>query len=411
MKPKTEVVVITGASAGIGRATAQAFAKEGACIGLVARSREGLEAAKKEVEAIGGHALVLPTDVSDPEQVEAAAAAVEATFGSIDIWVNNAMASILSPFTEIEPDDFRRVTEVTYLGYVYGTMAALKRMKPRNRGTIVQVGSALAYRSIPLQAAYCGAKSAIRGFTDSIRCELLHDKSDVHITMVQMPAVNTPQFGWIQTSMPHQPQPVPPIFQPEVAADAIVWSAHHTRRELYVGGSTVEAILGNKIAPGLVDLYLAKTGYSGQQTDQPIAPDRANNLWEPVPHGNYQAHGQFDDRAQDGSLELWAAKNQDWITLAVGVGVAGIAIGALLGTSQSKPSAKEDEVTESEIRQRTYQQLHQDVNQGNTLDRFHLLSALAHWGWKTISKTIDQTFGKTASETDRQPPSEPKPMN
>lgn len=218
-------------------------------------------------------------------------------------------------------------------------MAALKRMKPRDRGTIVQVGSALAYRSIPLQSAYCGAKSAIRGFTDSIRCELLHDKSNVHITMVQMPAVNTPQFGWIKTSMPHQPQPVPPIFQPEVAAEAIVWSAHHKRRELYVGGSTVEAILGTKIAPGLLDLYLAKSGYNGQQTDQSIAPDRTNNLWEPVPNGNYNAHGQFDAQAQDSSLELWAAKNQDWIMLAVGAGVAGIAIWAWLNhQAQQQPS-------------------------------------------------------------------------
>src|SRR5579883_3031867 len=227
---KPEVVAITGASAGIGRATVQAFAKRGAHIGLIARSLDGLEGARKEVEAMGGKALVLPTDVSDPDQVEAAAAAVEKEFGPIDIWVNDAMASILSPFLEIKPEEFRRVTEVTYLGYVYGTMAALRRMKPRDRGTIVQVGSALAYRSIPLQSAYCGAKAAIRGFTDSIRSELIHDRSAVHITMVHMPALNTPQFDWARNKLPQRPQPVPPIFQPEVAARAIRFAARERRR-------------------------------------------------------------------------------------------------------------------------------------------------------------------------------------
>ncbi len=390
----SEVVVITGASAGIGRATAQAFAKQGACIGLLSRSREGLETAQKDVEALGGRALVLPTDVSNPEQVEAAAAVVEAEFGAIDVWVNNAMASILSPFTEIKPEDFRRVTEVTYLGYVYGTMAALKRMKPRDRGTIVQVGSALAYRSIPLQSAYCGAKSAIRGFTDSIRCELLHDNSNVHITMVQMPAVNTPQFGWIKTSMPHQPQPVPPIFQPEVAAEAIVWSAHHKRRELYVGSSTVEAILGTKIAPGLLDRYLAKSGYSSQQTDQPIAPDRPSNLWEPVPDGNYKAHGQFDNQAQDGSLELWAAKNLDWITLAVGAGVAGIAVGAFLGhQAQPKPAQSEDDVSESEIQAEVLKHM----NQAQGGDRNQLMIGLASLAWNVFKGRINNGQQETRS--------------
>jgi len=275
---KPEVVVITGASAGIGRATVRAFAKRGAHIGLVARSLDGLEGARKEVEAAGGKALVLPTDVSNHDQVEAAAAAVEEAFGPIDIWINDAMASIFSPFKEIKPEDYKRVTEVTYLGYVYGTMAALRRMLPRNRGTIVQVGSALAYRSIPLQSAYCGAKAAIRGFTDSLRCELLHEGSNIRLTMVQMPGVNTPQFGWIKSTMPNKAQPVPPIFQPEIAADAIVWAAHHDRRELYVGGSTIEAILGNKIAPGLLDRYMAKICYSGQQTDEPRDPNRLNNL-------------------------------------------------------------------------------------------------------------------------------------
>ncbi|SRR5579883_2578784 len=404
MKPaKSEVVVITGASAGIGRATAHAFAKQGACIGLLARSREGLEAAQKEVEALGGHALVLPTDVSDPEQVESAAAAVETAFGAIDIWINNAMASILSPFFDIQPEDFRRVTEVTYLGYVYGTMAALKRMKPRNRGAIVQVGSALAYRSIPLQSAYCGAKSAIRGFTDSIRCELLHDNSNIHITMVQMPAVNTPQFGWIKTSMPHQPQPVPPIFQPDVAAEAIVWAAHHQRRELYVGGSTVEAILGTKLAPGLLDRYLAKTGYSSQQTDQPVAPDRPSNLWEPVSHGNYSAHGQFDAQAKDGSLELWVAKNLNWLTLAVGAGVAGIAIGAVLSHRAQQKSSTEDgdQPSESDVRAEVLRQ----VRQAKGDDRLHLLVGLASLVWKAFngkpnSEQPSQRFSTEKLKTD-----------
>src|ERR687887_674750 len=230
--PKAEVVVITGARAGVGRATAQAFAGLGARIGLLARGEEELETAKREIETLGGQAVAIPTDVADPEQVEHAAALVEDTFGPIDIWINNAMTTIFAPFIEISPADFKRATEVTYLGYVYGTRAALKRMLPRNRGTIVQVGSALAYRSIPLQAPYCGAKFAIRGFTDALRSELIHDGSHVHITMVQMPALNTPQFEWCKTRLPRHPQPIPPIFQPEVAAQAIVWAAHHRRREI-----------------------------------------------------------------------------------------------------------------------------------------------------------------------------------
>jgi hypothetical protein len=273
-------------------------------------------------------------------------------------------------------------------------MAALKRMQPRNRGEIVQVGSALAYRSIPLQSAYCGAKSAIRGFTGSIRCELLHDNSNVHITMVQMPAVNTPQFGWIKTSMPHQPQPVPPIFQPEVAAEAIVWAAHHQRRELYVGGSTIEAILGTTIVPGLLDRYLAKTGYSSQQTDQPVAPDRPSNLWEPVSQGNYSAHGQFNAPAKDGSLELWIAKNLDWLTLAVGAGVAGVAIGTVLSYhAQQKTSTvleDDDQISEFDVRTEVLRQ----VGQAKESDRFHLLMGLASLAWKAFN-------GKPNSE---QPP-------
>ncbi|WP_026072763.1 SDR family oxidoreductase [Nodosilinea nodulosa] len=391
---KPEVVVITGSSAGIGRATAQAFAKQGAHIGLLARSRAGLEAAQREVEALGGKALVLPTDMSDPDQVESAAAAVEATLGPIDIWVNNAMASILSPFTDIAPADFRRVTEVTYLGYVYGTMSALRRMKPRDRGTIVQVGSALAYRSIPLQSAYCGAKSAIRGFTDSIRCELLHDHSNVHITMVQMPAVNTPQFNWIKTTMTHQPQPVPPIFQPEVAAEAIVWSAHHDRRELFVGGSTVEAIWGTKLAPGLLDRYLASSGYSGQQTDQPIAADRRSNLWEPLPPDSYSAHGQFDDQAQADSLELTVAQRLNWKTLALGVGIvglAGVAVAAQLGGdrhgSQSTEQDNDGAISEREVQAGVLRRIAEGGDrEGPPLFdlRHQLLLGMASMAWRAV---------------------------
>ncbi|KOP25911.1 short-chain dehydrogenase [Hapalosiphon sp. MRB220] len=386
---KPEVVVITGASAGIGRATVRAFAKRGAHIGLVARSRDGLEGARQEVEKAGGKALVLPTDVSDAEQVEAAAATVEKEFGPIDIWINDAMASILSPFVEIKPEEFRRVTEVTYLGYVYGTMAALRRMKKRDRGTIVQVGSALAYRSIPLQSAYCGAKAAIRGFTDSVRCELHHDHSNVHITMVQMPAVNTPQFDWIKSNMPHKAQPVPPIFQPEVAAEAIVWAATHKRRELYVGSSTVEAILGTKVAPGLLDRYLGKTGYKSQQTEQPENPNRLSNLWEPLP-GDRGAHGRFDQRSQDYSAQLWATENQDWLILGLGTGVALVALGAYLGY-QAQPQQyaqqkdKDSRIAESDIRTEVARQLHQSVNRNSKPDNWNLLTGLARFAWKALT--------------------------
>src|ERR687886_733354 len=266
---KPEVVVITGASAGVGRATARAFAREGAYIGLLARGRDGLEGARRDVEESGGRALVLPTDVSDADAVERAAETVEREFGPIDVWINNAMVSVFSPVKEMRPEEYRRVTEVTYLGYVYGTLAALKRMLPRDRGVLVQVGSALAYRGIPLQAAYCGAKHAVQGFMDALRCELLHDGSHVRVTMLQMPALNTPQFGWVKSRLSHKAQPVPPIYQPEVAAEAIVYAAHHHRREFYVGFSTVKAIIGNKLVPGFADWYLARTGYTSQQTNAP----------------------------------------------------------------------------------------------------------------------------------------------
>src|SRR3989441_6996336 len=289
------VVVITGASAGVGRATVRAFARQGADIGLLARGVDGLEAARREVEAAGGRAIAIPTDVADADRVEAAADRIERELGPIDIWVNNAMVSVFSPVKELTPDEVRRVTEVTYLGVVYGTLAALKRMLPRNRGSIVQVGSALAYRGIPLQAAYCGAKHAIQGFTESLRCELLHDESRVHVTMVQLPAMNTPQFDWVKSRMPREPQPVPPIYQPEIAADAIVWAAAHRRRELSVGAPTAAAIWINKIASAFLDRYLAKTGYDAQQTDQPADPARPHNLWRPVP-GDHGAHGRVAAR-------------------------------------------------------------------------------------------------------------------
>lgn len=320
-----QVVVITGASAGVGRATAIAFAKRGARIGLFARGRAGLEGAKRDVEAAGGEAVILRGDVSDAERVEAAAQEMEERFGPIDVWVNNAMVSVFSPISEMRPEEFRRVTEVTYLGYVYGTLAALKRMKPRDQGVIVQVGSALAYRSIPLQSAYCAAKHAIAGFTDSLRCELEHDQSKVRVTMVQLPALNTPQFDWEKSRLPHQPQPVPPIFQPEVAAEAILWAADHERREVYVGMSTMAAIFGQKVAPGLLDRYLGRTGYRSQQTDEPTLERPPSNLWEPVDdERDHGAHGAFGPCASPYSVQLWGTLNRGKLALA-GLGAVGIA--------------------------------------------------------------------------------------
>lgn len=305
---KAETVVITGASAGLGRATAREFGRHRARVGLVARGEDGLQAAKREIEELGGSAIAIPADVADAAAVEAAAAKVEEQFGPIDIWVNNAMTSVFSPVKEMLPEEFKRVTDVTYLGVVYGTLAALQRMLPRNRGTIVQVGSALAYRSIPLQSAYCAAKHAIAGFTDSLRCELIHDKSAIRVTMVQMPALNTPQFGWVKSRLKRKAQPVPPIFQPEVGARAIYHAAHHQRRERYVGWPTVEAIVSNKIAPGLLDRYLGRNGYSSQQTSEPEDPHRPNNLWKPVAE-DHGAHGDFDSRAHSESYEAWVDRH------------------------------------------------------------------------------------------------------
>ena len=320
-----EVVVITGASAGVGRATAQAFGKRKAKVGLIARGRDGLEAAKREIESSGGQALVLPLDVSDHDAVEQAAAEVEKTFGAIDIWVNNAMVSVFSPIMEMQPDDYRRVTDVTYLGHVWGTLAALRRMKPRNRGTIVQVGSALAYRGIPLQSAYCAAKHAVQGFHDSLRCELIHDNSDVRVVMVNMPALNTPQFRWVKSRLPRKGQPVPPIFQPEIAAEAIVWAAYSNRREVNVAWTTSVAVIGNNFVPGLADYYLAKNGYDAQMTEEPEDPNRPDNLWQPLP-GDHGAHGAFDDRAHDRSIELELNKNRKWLLAGAAVVMGLLAI-------------------------------------------------------------------------------------
>jgi NAD(P)-dependent dehydrogenase (short-subunit alcohol dehydrogenase family) len=313
-----EIVVITGASAGVGRATARAFGKRGAKVGLIARGRDGLEAAKREIESYGGEALVLPLDVSDENAVEHAAGDVERAFGPIDIWINNAMLSVFSPIMEMTPEDYRRVTDVTYLAYVWGTLAALRRMKPRDRGVIVQVGSALAYRGIPLQSAYCAAKHAVQGFHDSLLTELIHDGSNVRAVMVQMPALNTPQFRWVKSRLPRKAQPVPPIFQPEVAADAIVWAAYSGRREVNVGWPATKAIVGNNLAPGFADHYLAKHGYEAQMIDEPEEPGRPDNLWSPLP-GDHGAHGVFDDRSTNVSIEMELNKRRSGIALGVAV--------------------------------------------------------------------------------------------
>ncbi|MDP8957538.1 MAG: SDR family oxidoreductase [Actinomycetota bacterium] len=325
---RNRTVVITGASAGVGRATAVAFAAKGAKVALLGRGQDGLAAAANDVERVGGTALVVPVDVADAEAIDGAAAAAEQEFGSLDVWVNNAMTSVFAPFTEIAPHEFTRVTEVTYLGFVHGTRSALKRMVPADHGVIVQVGSALAYRGIPLQSAYCGAKHAVQGFTESVRCELLHSRSNVRICMVQLPALNTPQFDWVLSRLPNRPQPVPPIYQPEVAARAIVHAAEHPRREMWVGATTVATLLANKIAPGLLDRYLGRTGFSSQQTDEPDSRDRDFNLWDPVP-GDHGAHGRFDDRAHSWSPQMWATTHRRWIGAAVALaGAATIGIAA-----------------------------------------------------------------------------------
>ena len=325
-KRNTPVVVVTGASAGVGRAVARRFAQDGVKIGLIARGEDGLRAAAREAEEAGSEALVLPCDVSDHEAVEAAAEEVEKTFGPIDIWINVAFAGVLARFIDIEPEDYKRVTDVTYLGQINGARAALKRMVPRNQGSVVLVGSALAYRGIPLQSAYCGAKHAIQGFHDSIRAELFHAKSKVHVSMLQLPGVNTPQFDWIKTNLPYQPKPASPPYQPEVIAKAVHWAAHHRRKQIMVGFPTMQAIWGDRFASPLLDRYLGATSFQGQQGDEPIAPDRRNNLWEPVP-GDHGAHGRFDSTARTWSPQLDASLNRGWIAAGA---IAAAGIGALL---------------------------------------------------------------------------------
>jgi NAD(P)-dependent dehydrogenase (short-subunit alcohol dehydrogenase family) len=329
---KREVVVVTGASAGLGRAIVREFASHGADIGLIARGRDGLEGARREVEKAGGRALVLPCDVSDPKAVEEAADRVERELGPIDVWVNNAFAGTLCEFTDLTPEEYRRVTDVTYHGQVWGARAALKHMKPRDRGVIASVGSALAYRSIPLQAPYCGAKHAIRGFYGALRCELLHGKSNIKVTEIHMPALNTPQFRWVLNKMPRKAQPVPPIFEPEVGARAVYYAAHHPRREFYVGGSAVKAIVANKVAPDVLDHYLANFGYESQMIAEPNPPGAPVNLWQPVP-GDHGAHGVFDARSTDNSPQLWLDTHRGWIALGV------LGLGAVAGALAAKRAA------------------------------------------------------------------------
>jgi NAD(P)-dependent dehydrogenase (short-subunit alcohol dehydrogenase family) len=332
-EPRT--VVVTGASAGVGRAVARAFGARGANVALLARGTDGLEGAERDVAEAGGIPLAIEVDVADPAAVDAAAGQVVARFGGLDVWVNNAFSSVFAPFWQIAPDEFARTTEVTYLGYVWGTRAALDRMLPRDRGAIVQVGSALAYRGIPLQSAYCGSKHAIQGFTESLRCELLHQRSHVRVTMVQLPAVNTPQFGWVRSRLRRRAQPVPPIYQPELAAKAILYAAEHPRRrEYWVGGSTAGTLIANAIAPGLLDRYLARTGFAGQQTRQPHDPSDPGNLFRPADsETDVGAHGDVDRRGHRHSLQLWASEHHGVLAAAAAATVAAAAAAGSNGSS------------------------------------------------------------------------------
>ena len=338
-KSKPETVVVTGGTAGIGRATVREFARNGCNVAILARGQDGLDATRREVEDRGGKALAISTDVADWKAVEAAADRIESELGPIDIWVNNAFAGIFSWFMDVTPEEYERVTQVTYLGQVNGTRAALKRMIPRNSGKIVLVGSALAYRGIPLQSAYCGAKHAIQGFIDSVRCELLAKKTNVTITMVQMPGVNTPQFDWIRAKLPGQPRPVGTVYQPEVAARAIRFAAHSGRKELLVGAPTVQAIWGNKFASSALDHYLGATGFESQQDPQPVSSERRDNLFEPVP-GDHGARGRFDDEAVESSAELWLSTHKKQLGLAALGAAAAAGVGFMLaGRSRAKERA------------------------------------------------------------------------
>jgi short-subunit dehydrogenase len=327
-KQKQRVIVVTGASGGVGRAVVRKLGKQGARIGLLARGRDGLEGARRDVEQSGGEALVLPTDVSKPEQVEAAAKAVEEHFGPIDVWINDAMVSMYSPFMKMAPEEFKHIVEVTFLGQVYGTQCALKRMLPRDQGVIIQVGSALAYRSIPLQSAYCASKHAIEGFTESVRTELIHMNSNVRISMVNLPGVNTTQFDWTKNRMPHKPRPTGPIFQPEVAAEAVVWTIDHDRRQVNVGWPTVEAVVGEKFIAGPLDHYLSEAAWQGAQLPEPADPNHKDNFWEPLP-GDHGSHGPFDAQAREHSSQLWLTQNRGALATlaAVGIGAAAVVVG------------------------------------------------------------------------------------
>lgn len=315
----SRIAVVTGASAGVGRAIVREYARKGFDIGLIARGTDGLEAAKHEVEELGRRAVAVPTDVADDAAVEIAADTIERELGPIEVWTNVAFSNVFAEFKDLTAQEYRRITEVSYLGFVHGTMSAMKRMLPRDRGTIVQIGSALAYRSIPLQAAYCGAKSAIRGFTDSIRCELVHQKSSVKITMAILPAVNTPQFSWCKSKLPRKAQPVPPIFQPEVIARAVGWLVDHPeRRELRIGFSSIKALIAQNLLPGLADRLLGESGYQAQQYDGSSDPERPSNLWEPLP-GDWGAHGDFDSRARSWSLQVVLTTHPLAIAMTLGI--------------------------------------------------------------------------------------------
>src|SRR4051812_760710 len=324
MSLEGKVVAVTGASAGIGRATVRALAERGADVGLIARGEERLHHAANEVRGVGGRACVAPADVADAAQVERAAERIEAELGPIDVWINVAMTAVLAEVTDTTPEEFKRVTEVTYLGSVHGAQAALRRMVPRDRGVIVQVGSALSRRGIPLQATYCGSKHAVKGFLDSLRAELIQHRSQVKVTLVQLPGLNTPQFDWVRTRLRKHPQPVPPIYQPEVAAQAIVYAAEHPRRELWVGLPTVYTILGEKVASGLMDVYLGRTNEKAQEAGEPIDPaQRVDNLFAPPP-GDPGAHGMFDDQAKPRSRQLWLTMYKRPVLAALSAGLAGV---------------------------------------------------------------------------------------